>query len=607
MSSMYYSRMSSPQKRAVARKSVASSDSAGASGRLSRRGASGRGNVPKVPKFSADGQPRVYSDRLIPSRADSHLSGARFFERCENEYAASNRMNQSTSSTSSRDPPVRPLPLSGASSTSSMMMTDSLLMGLSPAAQQSKKSGVHAGRDSCNPPDSSTNSRSRSRVSNGAGGPGTSPVPSQYGHRVLRFHSPKKKRARLNPPSSSGVSSPSPGRARAASVAARGARLARSVGDFAEPTSMFASRRNNLLAGSDMDPFALHPVDNPRCREMFSSPRKSHRKIPKNPFKVLDAPALKDDFYLNLIDWSAENVLAVGLKACVYLWSACTSKVTLLFELPESDHVTAVAWMEQGSHLAVGTETGAVQIWDTEKKQLVRELSYHKIRVGSLAWNGNSLASGSRDRSIRVRDMRDPQEDAMTLKGHSQEVCGLKWSYNDDRQLASGGNDNKLFIWSARKSNAPVLTYTDHSAAVKAIAWSPHQSGLLASGGGTTDRSIRFWNTLSSKTKPINKVDTGSQVCNLGWSKNIDEIISTHGYSLNQIIVWKYASMEKVVTLTGHTMRVLYLAVSPDGQTVVTGAGDETLRFWSVFPGSKASAMLTSGIRPSFRDIDHIR
>ncbi len=42
--------------------------------------------------------------------------------------------------------------------------------------------------------------------------------------------------------------------------------------------------------------------------------------------------------------------------------------------------------------------------------------------------------------------------------------------------------------------------------------------------------------------------------------------------------------MEKVSTLTGHTMRVLYLTMSPDGSTIVTGAGDETLRFWSVFP-----------------------
>lgn len=41
--------------------------------------------------------------------------------------------------------------------------------------------------------------------------------------------------------------------------------------------------------------------------------------------------------------------------------------------------------------------------------------------------------------------------------------------------------------------------------------------------------------------------------------------------------------MTPIATLTGHTFRVLYLALSPDGQTIVTGAGDETLRFWNVF------------------------
>lgn len=60
--------------------------------------------------------------------------------------------------------------------------------------------------------------------------------------------------------------------------------------------------------------------------------------------------------------------------------------------------------------------------------------------------------------------------------------------------------------------------------------------------------------------------------------------MSTHGYSDNAIVVWKYPSMKKVATLTGHSMRVLYLAMSPDGETIVTGAGDETLRFWKVFP-----------------------
>lgn len=81
-------------------------------------------------------------------------------------------------------------------------------------------------------------------------------------------------------------------------------------------------------------------------------------------------------------------------------------------------------------------------------------------------------------------------------------------------------------------------------------------------------------------------VETGSQVCNLLFSKNLNELVSTHGYSDNAIVVWKYPSMKKVATLTGHSFRVLYLAMSPDGETIVTGAGDETLRFWKVFPSS---------------------
>lgn len=57
-----------------------------------------------------------------------------------------------------------------------------------------------------------------------------------------------------------------------------------------------------------------------------------------------------------------------------------------------------------------------------------------------------------------------------------------------------------------------------------AIAWSPHHHGLLASGGGTADRCIRFWNTLTGQ--PMQCVDTGSQVCNLAWSKHSSELVT---------------------------------------------------------------------------------
>ncbi|KAG3091508.1 Protein FIZZY-RELATED 2 [Phytophthora idaei] len=317
------------------------------------------------------------------------------------------------------------------------------------------------------------------------------------------------------------------------------------------------------------------------------------RRIARTPFKVLDAPSLQDDFYLNLVDWSATNIVAVGLSSCVYLWSACTSKVTMLCDLGPSDSVTSVSWSQRGTHLSVGTNSGEVQIWDVSAGKKIRTMTGHLARVGTLGWSGQSLASGSRDRTIIMRDLRTQEPFQSKLAGHKQEVCGLKWSF-DGRQLASGGNDNKLLIWNVQSMSSslqgdattPLARFNEHSAAVKAIAWSPHQHGLLASGGGTADRCIRFWNTQTLTALPF--VDTGSQVCNLMWSKNANEVVSTHGYSLNQIIVWKYPTMTKLATLTGHTFRVLYLAMSPDGQTIVTGAGDETLRFWNAFPSTKA-------------------
>lgn len=314
------------------------------------------------------------------------------------------------------------------------------------------------------------------------------------------------------------------------------------------------------------------------------SPVKVPRKVPRSPCKVLDAPALQDDFYLNLVDWSSQNVLAVGLGNCVYLWHASSCKVMKLCDLGLDDSVCSVGWAYHGTHLAVGTNSGKLQLWDASCCKRIRSMEGHRFRVGALAWSSSLLSSGSRDKSILQRDVRAQDDYVSKLIGHKSEVCGLKWSC-DNRELASGGNDNRLFIWN-HHSAQPVLKYSEHTAAVKAIAWSPHIHGVLASGGGTADRCIRFWNTTTNSQ--LSHVDTGSQVCNLVWSKNVNELVSTHGYSQNQIIVWRYPIMSKLATLTGHTYRVLYLAISPDGQTIVTGAGDETLRFWNVFPSLKS-------------------
>ncbi|KAK9464641.1 WD40-repeat-containing domain protein [Lipomyces arxii] len=352
----------------------------------------------------------------------------------------------------------------------------------------------------------------------------------------------------------------------------------RNLFTFMSPRKTPTRQIGNATLDVENEAFSLSPV-RLFSQKMLLSPRKQLRSISKVPFRVLDAPELADDFYLNLVDWSSSNVLAVGLARSVYLWSAYTGSVSKLCELGEHDLVTSVAWLPEGKYVAVGSHRGVVQIWDAEAERKLRTMDGHTSRAGSLAWHGHILSSGSRDKSILLRDVRASGSYFRRLTGHKQEICGLKWSYEDDK-LASGGNDNKLFVWNST-SDSPLLKFTEHVAAVKAIAWSPHQRGILASGGGTADQRIKFWNTLTGRQ--INEIDTGSQICNLVWSKNSNEVVSAHGYSQNQIAIWKYPSMRQVTALTGHTCRVLYLAISPDGQTIVSGAGDETLRFWNVF------------------------
>lgn len=149
---------------------------------------------------------------------------------------------------------------------------------------------------------------------------------------------------------------------------------------------------------------------------------RTKEKISKAPFKVLDAPALKDDFYLNLIDWSDENILAVGLGSCIYLWNATTSKVTKLYDLGPTDIVTSVGWSDKGTYLGVGTNTGIFQLWDPEECKLIKTLPGHDSRIGALAWNDHTVSTGSRDKNILHRDIRSDADYESKLESHKQEI-----------------------------------------------------------------------------------------------------------------------------------------------------------------------------------------
>ncbi|KAJ2456214.1 substrate-specific activator of APC-dependent proteolysis [Coemansia sp. RSA 2336] len=392
---------------------------------------------------------------------------------------------------------------------------------------------------------------------------------------------------------------------------------------MASPVFMYRSPRKASLGS----PSSMPTLHTPHARNLFGraspvhevyqqtalskesrrilSPRRAPRRIPKDPVKVLDAPGIRDDYYLNLMDWSTSNRISVALNSQVYVWDAQSSQTSQLCDVStdnSEEWVTSVGWAENGKHLAIGLHSGSVQIWDVNRGRKIRTFAGHTRRVGVVNWNQSVVSTGGRDKRIFNYDTRMRQSAIVsTYYGHSQEVCGLKWS-PDRTQLASGGNDNMLLIWDTRFTpldsrvssyhpdiapgsrvfRRPLFRLDAHVAAVKALAWSPTQRGLLASGGGTEDRCIKFWDTHAGQS--ISSFDTRSQVCNLSWAHDGSEIVSSQGYSDNHVIVWRYPAMQPVSVLTGHTRRVLYMAHSPDGKTIATAAGDETIRFWEVFP-----------------------
>ncbi|GAA5942495.1 hypothetical protein JCM10213_004793 [Rhodosporidiobolus nylandii] len=363
-----------------------------------------------------------------------------------------------------------------------------------------------------------------------------------------------------------------------------------------QPTPLFSfatpSRQHPPTSTLESDIFSSSPLSRD-SQAALTEPRTASRLVNKTPYRVLDAPGLQDDYYSRALDWSAQNVLGVALGSTVYSWTSGT--VSKLQDLSSygSEVVTSIKWMSEQNALAVGTRLGFIDIVDPEQRTLYRRLSTHEGRVAALDWSSKNriLTSGAHDKAIQHHDLRVPQHVVASIVTHAQEVCGLKWS--SAGELASGGNDNKLCIFKGLETKPLHVVPHAHSAAIRALDWSPHDYRLLCTGGGTNDGKLRFWRD----GRLISEVDSGGQVCDMLWSKNSNELVSAHGYredgSDGRIYVWKYGTGPRptlvIAALTGHSRRVLHLALSPDGQSIASGSGDETLRFWSVFPPARST------------------
>jgi cell division cycle protein 20 (cofactor of APC complex) len=333
------------------------------------------------------------------------------------------------------------------------------------------------------------------------------------------------------------------------------------------------------------------------------------------------AIGVKNDLFINPIDWSNDNIIGTGELGSIKLynleqrWEQGLGGFEITSDLGNAQSITSLAFSSIfPSKLVSGNSQGHLQIWDLnvmdgEPPQLKRTiLQAHNDVVSSVCWDGNSnVYSASYNGEIIRHDVRTSDHcgsHASTF--HAGKILNLKFN-NNYSLLASAGADGLIGVWDPRNWSKPLLEFQGHKSLVKAIAWNPFQRNILVSGGGLKDEngSIRVWTTnQDSASALISNFSTGSQICSLCFNPTVNgELLSSHGYkrvsntniidknSTFPLIIWNmsenYSKFEKLAQFEHPQQdRILHTLVNAETRVVasVSGFNGRTvIHFWSFF------------------------
>jgi WD40 repeat protein len=311
--------------------------------------------------------------------------------------------------------------------------------------------------------------------------------------------------------------------------------------------------------------------------------------------------------------------LAVGCKErnVVVVWDLASGQVRRVF-WGHAGGVLAVAWSRDGRTVASGSEDGTVRLWDATSGAAGPVLRGHAGTVNSVAFNpdGGYLVSGSFDRTVRVWPVSETgaPADPITVGEHDGYVLSVAWSA-DGRTLASAGADHVIKLWelpdgararattsrssaAARRIRVRELgLLVGHTSHVYSVAFSADGTRLIS---GSNDRTMRIWDVPGRRSLAIvpahsakvlavacdprgelvaSSAEDGSvrvwSLRGLRASPNPDRDRSENAAGV-------VPDLELWASLQGHSLGVPALKFSPDGEDLLTGSWDRTVRLWAV-------------------------
>ncbi len=259
-------------------------------------------------------------------------------------------------------------------------------------------------------------------------------------------------------------------------------------------------------------------------------------------------------------------------------------------------YVHAVAFSPDGKYVATGGNDpgGYVRLWNADTGAAVKRpdgLSGHTDAVLSVAFSadGKKLLTASYDKTARLWDVESGRE-LHVFRGHSWWVWSAAFS-RDEKFIVTASQDGSAIVWNAA-SGERHSQFLGHQGPVYSAGFSPDGS-RVATGG--YDKRVLVWRPADVRKFDFARVAQGKEVEPVRFrileghaapvrsvSFSADGNLIVSGSHDNTVKVWDADSGRTLNTFRGHDSWVRSCAFSPDGRTVVSAGHDNRATLWSV-------------------------